>query len=531
MNRTKPNPRRQIAGALMLSILLAIFLSVAGFVFGDGPQDTSAGGVDFVEFFRVADSLEQLMHDKEARLRSHGDEAEANDTANSIVAWRLAVAGIRQQVDRPRPQPTPVPQPVPVPAPVTQPSPAPETQPTPPPVVVVPPPAPSGDVIANLITTARTQVRKLTAQELATAEDYALSKGEYAPPAGIVPTEIRPGTDLTKLARGQHFWALPGAYPFPNGVVSAHVYATLRGACTIAGKDGQQARVEGGLYGFSGTGGGLKDRLNDNAAVLVGDNARFVGNTWRKALGVAIAGGQVKKDASGKTKVASADGAKVIGCLIENNGSAGLGGKFDNSELAYNVFHHNNETVKDSDGGLVGKFSRSQQIDFHHNIARFGLNAGFYGDISNGPARVTDNIICDIKLTSSDKPWMAVGIKTEISIPGWQILRNYIVGTQSYCIDLNETYSAVVADNVLEEPPPSRDSGVIGLRNLARSDKPSDLPPHSWELGNIEFARNALLKGFGTITGSGTGDKLSLSKFGIVVHDNVGEVRYDKIGK
>jgi hypothetical protein len=385
------------------------------------------------------------------------------------------------------------------------------------------------DVVEQTIARAAAERRKLTEAELQACEQYALSRGAYAPPAGVPLTTIQPGADLTRLAPG-HYWAAPGVYPFPSGRVVARVYATKRGSCTFAGRTGQQCRIEfgGGLYGFVGTGAGLKDRLNDNAAVLVGDNCDYIGGSWSKALGVAIAGGQYRKDSSGKLKLSNAAHARVLGNLVEDNGSGAVGGKFTDGEIAYNVCHRNNLTVGDSDGGLVGKLSRCVRVRVHHNVARSGQNAGIWPDIGNGPGEITDNIICDVRLNSPKKPWTGVGIKTEIGLPGWRILRNYIVGTASYCIDVNETYDVEVGGNVLEESPPSRDGGVLGLRNLRRSDAPGS-PPHAWTLGEIDVHDNVMLKGYGTITGSSTGDRLTLTGFGITVHDNVGESRYANI--
>lgn len=321
------------------------------------------------------------------------------------------------------------------------------------------------------------------------------------------------GSKLIGLAPG-HYVLEGGDYKVDGGTLAGvNLYAaTPRNSFLRATK--QLVLNGGSLNGLMGTGGGTKEKLNDFAAVILKDKARFINGGWSGAVGVALAG----------------DGSniQVIGAWLHDNGSAGVGGKMDDSLVSLCWCKGNNEKVRDADGAVMGKFTRSNRIVIKGNKVEGGPNAGLWFDISNGPGSITDNIIRDIRLLKSDKPWTAVGIKLEISFPGWKVLSNDISGTGSYCIDCNETYDVEIAYNTIEESPKSSDGGVLGLRNLRRNDTPPS-PDNAWKLGKIDFHHNTLTKGYGTITGSGAGDKLTLSKFDISVHDNVGEVRYQNI--
>lgn len=338
------------------------------------------------------------------------------------------------------------------------------------------------------------------------------------PASYVVPPEAKilsAGTDLSKLSAGNYVLE-GGDFTRPNAMLrGVNLFAATPRQSFLKGGGGQLILNGGGLRGMMGVGGGLNAKLNDKAALILGDNAVFINGGWQNAQGVAIAG----------------DGSRiqVIGAWLFDNGSAGVGGKIDDGLIANCWCKGNNVKVGDSDGAVMGKFTRSNRITIKNNKVEGGPNAAIWFDISNGPGEIVGNTIRDIRLLRSNEPWTAVGIKLEINFPGWKVYQNDIAGTGSYCVDVGETFDVEIYENLLEESPPSKDGGVLGLRNQTRSDTPSS-PANAWKLGKIDFHHNTLTKGFGTITGSGSGDKnMKLSKYGITVHDNVGTVKYQNI--
>ncbi len=322
------------------------------------------------------------------------------------------------------------------------------------------------------------------------------------------------GSSLSGLAPGNYVLE-GGDYKAPGGTLAGvNLYAAVNRQSFWRGGAAQTFIKGGGIHGVMGDGLGKAPKLNDFAAIILQDGANWIQGGWTHALGVALAG----------------DGSNIVvnGAWLLDNGSAGVGGKMDDSLVTGCLCKGNNVKVRDSDGAVLGKFTRSNRIAVVGNIVAGGPNAGIWFDISNGPGTVAENTIRDISLLKSDKPWTAVGIKLEISFPGWVVRDNDVAGTGSYCIDCNETYDVQIYGNKLEESPASSDGGVLGLRNLHRSDTPST-PPNAWVLGKIDFHHNVMTKGYGTVTGSGAGDKISLAKFNITVHDNVGDVRYQNV--
>jgi hypothetical protein len=397
-----------------------------------------------------------------------------------------------------------------------------ELPPPPPPPPVTQPttqPVPDGDAIAELAATLRAQDRLPTPAEVELCQRWALATGgDYAAPDSA--KQIAAGTDLTKLAPGDYA-APPGAYPFPGGRVAAgvRVYAAERMRATVKGKSGQQCRLEGALYGFSFDGGGKPGGDNHNAAMLVGSGARFMGGGYQNAVGVAVAAGQVKVK-NGKESVASADDARILGNVFRNNGASGSGGKFHGGELAFNVFDENN-AGRDGDGANIGKLSRSDGVDVHHNVCTGGWFADLWADINNGNLRVRDNVLAGCKRINKD--YQGVGLKLEISSPNHLIQGNIIYGQHGPAVVLNETRKVRVIGNVLADGV-GPEGAVLHGRQLTRADENTNAAvPGSWRLGDVLFDANFLIGGKGRFTRSETGTLLTrdlLRQWGVVIGAN-----------
>jgi hypothetical protein len=375
-------------------------------------------------------------------------------------------------------------------------------------------PAPTGDAIADLAAVLRRENREPTQAEIERCERWALAVGgAYVVPAGAKP--IAAGADLTKLSPGDYA-AAPGAYPFPNGRISrgVRIYAVKRNGANVKGKSGQQTRLEGKLFGFAFDGGGRPGGDNHNAGVLVGNDAAFVGGQYVNAVGVAVAGGQFND----KGKLGSASNAKILGNLLQDNGISGSGGKFRGGEVAYNVFRRNNAKEKDGDGGNVGKFSRVQVIDVHHNVGTDGVMTDVWFDINNAGTKVRSNLFARCRKIKQD--FEGGSIKHEIGAPGHEVTGNIIFGQWGPAVALGETRQVRITGNVLKDGIGPEGATLHG-RQLDRNDEQTNADvPGSWHLGDVLFDENFLLGGKGRFTKSNSGTKLTrdlLTRWKIVI--------------
>jgi hypothetical protein len=371
----------------------------------------------------------------------------------------------------PTPTPAPTPTPTPTPAPTPTPTPTPFPTPTPTPV---PTPAP---------TPAPTP-----------------GPADYEVPAGA--TAIAAGGDLSAAFSRPGNYVLTGAdYSAPGDVRAAdvHVYSLTPGSATIKGRDGQRNTWADQVSGFESYGvnyveGGTGEKGNHNPGVYLGDDSRLVGGSVEGMIGRGIG--------------IDGDDVRVVGVYSHHNGSAGIGGKADHAVIAYNHFAHNNEVVKDADGGVAGKFTQSGPIEFAHNLVERGPVVGVWFDINNGEGWIHDNVIREIR--GGPKSFDDWGLKLEINAPGWRIEDNWIGDVDGACVALEETNHISVVRNTLGPNGSGPDGGELHLRQLPRTD--ADAREQAWwQLGQIDFDYNVFAgDGVGRVTRSSTGVRLTM---------------------
>lgn len=297
--------------------------------------------------------------------------------------------------------------------------------------------------------------------------------------------------DLSKL-RGVNYLSANVTYTGSDKLAEG---VTLHGPATVVIANGKQLR--GGakvrLSGLTIKGGGKAEKLNDNAAIIAGDDWVVEGCNISGAKGVGI----------------GCDGKRI---RIHNNrvhdcGSAGIGGKIDDGFVTGNHCHRNNKTVKDRDGAAMGKFTRSNRSEFSDNLIEDGLFAGIWFDINNGPCVIRNNVIRTIGKIRED--YEGVGIKLEINAPGWVIEGNDIADTYGPAVVINETKNVRITGNTLRNGT-GPEGAVLHLRQLTRDDEAQKADtPGDWQLRNVDFSGNHVGDG-GRVTRSGAGTKLTM---------------------
>ncbi len=293
---------------------------------------------------------------------------------------------------------------------------------------------------------------------------------------------------------------------------------------------------------------GASDRLNDKAMIVPGDQWYFRNVRITGAIGVGC----------------GCDGSRTrfYNVEVDNNGSAGIGGKADSSILYKVHAHHNNIIVKDRDGGVLGKFTRTNGQLFIDCLVEIGTCAGIWHDINNSNIAFLRVIVRQISLASSSRGWTAAGMKAEIPTSGstapdilislaqeqtvlraaesldgftavelktWNfIYKNCsITDTYAYCIDWNECTDIFWDGGELGEGKDSADGTSVGVRDLRRSDAGSE--KDNWQLRNILIRGVKATTGTLSISGSGAGNKVSRDGNKIKVEGVQGNVKWLKI--
>lgn len=325
-------------------------------------------------------------------------------------------------------------------------------------------------------------------------------------------TIVEPGFNFT--GKTGSFIAKDGTYPNFEPESDLHVAAMNSRKAIINIPKGQQWLSRGAkncnFKGLIWSGGGKDKKLNDNAAVMSGADTVFddceVTGAW--GVGICLSDRNIFKN--GK---------------IHDNGSAGYGTKGADIQILDNEITNNNWRTKDGDGGCKGTRSLRPKVLRNH-IHNQCVSAVWF-DINNGGtgSEIAYNTIHDIRLRQgSNKPWEGYGIKLEINKPGWDIHHNTIYDVDGASISVEETHDVSIHENSIQDSVGPQSLGTLQVRDLARSDGQGS-EKTDWVLGNINFFNNKSYDNKKlTLTVSGAGNKISMAKYNINVHDNFSPV-------
>lgn len=402
--------------------------------------------------------------------------------------------------------------------PVDPPPPPPVDPPPPPPVDPTDPPDPT-DPQGEDPTIGRTRASAGTNFTGKSGKFY-LANGEYPP---FTPKDA---LDLYGQSRdGVHLVIPPGGHLTHSG--ASDVFLTN---LTI---DGRKT-------------GGTKDDMNDHAMVQPGDAWVFTRVTIKDSAGVNV----------------GIDGSNLrfYDCLSTGGGASGFGGKADSTAFFRCGAISNNLIIKSTDGGTWGKMNRANAVLFVDCYADTGTNVGLWGDINNSNWVVIRFKASNITYSSSSKDWTAAGFKQEIpgnkseGLPQIKKLcqefgllaaegtppslgmvtnneletYNFIykdcsaINTKAYSFDMNEVRDWLIDGCSATTPTSPGNGGHVSPRDLTRSDAGSKNPPRDkdWVLDNGRIINFKVLDNNPFILmGGGTGNKITLSKYHIVIEN------------